>query len=102
MKAHLLRDSKGTLQDQLVEKDDHISKISAKYHQTASELQALKETVRKQDTQIKSQTRDFTHLQVSAVVQYSEFKHIHVPGANLFLRQNYNPSNPSPKTLPSS
>lgn len=69
LKAHLLRDSKGTLQEQLSEKEGHISNISAKYHQTVSELQALKETVRKQDVQIKSQTRDFARLQVSALAQ---------------------------------
>lgn len=64
LKTHLLKDDKGTLQEQLNQRDDHISKMSAKYHQTVSELQAVKETVRKQDAQVKSQTRDFTHLQV--------------------------------------
>ena len=64
LKAHLLNDDKGTLQERLSQKDDHISKMSAKYHQTVSELQAVKETVRKQDAQMKSQTRDFAHLQV--------------------------------------
>lgn len=64
LKAHFLNDDKGTLQEHLSQKDDHISKMSAKYHQTVSELQAVKETVHKQDAQIKSQTRDFVHLQV--------------------------------------
>ena len=67
LKAHLLKDSKSTLQDQVSEKDEHISQISLKYQRAVSELRALRDTVRKQDAQIKSQARDFAHLQVSAV-----------------------------------
>ena len=70
LKAHLLNDSKGTLQDLLSEKDDHISKISGRHQQTAIELEAIKETMRKQSAQIKSQARDFTNLQVCAAIQW--------------------------------
>lgn len=72
LKAHLLEDGKGTLQDQLSQKDDQISNMSAKYHQLTSELHAAMETVRRQEAQIKSQVRDFTHIQVCYRAVYPE------------------------------
>lgn len=67
LKAHLLTHSNEALKEKLAEKDEHISKMAAKHQQTVNELRAVKETVRKQDAQIKSQTRDFTHLQVRSL-----------------------------------
>lgn len=106
LKSHLLRDSKESLQDQLSAKDELISKMAAKYEQTVSELQVVKETVRKQGAQIKSQTRDFTHLQVCVTsIQLGgvgDMQIVKDSYANSPLRQNYNPSNRYPKTPPSS
>lgn len=70
LKSHILQDSKGSLQEQLSEKNEHISKMMAKYQQMVNELQEVKETVRKRDVQIKSQSRDFSHLQVCAIFSW--------------------------------
>lgn len=64
LKEHLLKDDKETLQEQLIQRDDHINNMSARYHQAVSELQAVKETVRKQDAQMRLQTRGLSHLKV--------------------------------------
>ncbi|SPO07140.1 uncharacterized protein DNG_09834 [Cephalotrichum gorgonifer] len=63
LRSHLLRDGQDKLQQQLGEKNEQLISMTADYHQVKNDLQAAMETIRKQETQIKSQARDFTHLQ---------------------------------------
>ena len=60
----VLRDQKAALEDKLSEKDENIKRLVARCRQFESEVEAGKEAMRKQSVQMKTQTRDFVHLQV--------------------------------------
>lgn len=60
----ILGDQKSAAEDQLVAKEETMKSLAAKYHTLQAELDATKETMRKQDGQLKTQARDFAHLQV--------------------------------------
>lgn len=53
-----------TLREQLAEKDAQINQLTDKCDETRSELDSLKATSHDQQTQIKSQTREFANIKV--------------------------------------